>query len=559
MSPPLSLDRVIEGRHIASPSSILFTIPREILHLIIGHVASDKSHLASLALVNSTCRQLARSCQFSNLHLDYGSAAVQVLAMLQKEAVQKYRSSDRMTVSPSLGACVRQLTVDATEYWTSLRSILGRDSHSVLGRDEREIEIARSAAVVLSEHLDHFYWPTALLVIPTLPNLRSLCISGLTLDDDILDCLIGLPIKSLKLSGQFLRIPNVRTERNVCPLQTLETLRIDTGWEFGFASNNTGLDPSSFYKTLLASCCSSLHGLEIYHKKFDSFSEDKKFKEMPLSFCMEFPKLKRLIIRRLTVMDARALSCLVREGLTFLNITYDDDDDDTSQFLSEIGQIRTLDTVILSCFEATGSTSTRFIEINTQIRSLAIFWTADAFLERVIQSLHHHESLKRLSLKWQEDDIPEASLEKFSLLPSIEMLHLSAGDDSGWPHNWFVDHNKLRRYVGCLSHLRRLIITRDTYPLQSDEVGFLDPGRYYDFRKPGSASWAAHETRMLEHAFAYVQTLPMLEFLHIGQVIFTVEKSNGVREPVVTGSAWIGKGEYDVLEKEFRANDVLFP
>ncbi len=546
--PPLSFDRVIEGRHIASPSSILFTIPSEILDLIVGHVASEKSHLASLALVNSTCRQLARSCQFNNLHLDYGSTALEVLAMLQKEAVQRYRSSEGMTVSPSLGACVRQLKVDSAEYWPRLQSLLPPDFHSAAEQDEREVERARCVSAVLSEYLAHLYWPTALIVIPTLPNLQSLCIRGCTLDDGLLDCLIGLPIKNLDLTGEFLRTPNMRTRRNLCPLETLETLRIETSWEFDFAyNNNTELDPSGFYEALLASCCSNLRRLDISHSGSQSFIGKRSRHEMPLSFYMEFPKLKTLDIGCTTLVDARVLSCLVREGLTSLNIPYNDN----SQFLSELSQIHTLDTVLLHGFKSAGSTPTRFIEINTQIRSLAISWTADAFLRRVIQSLHHHGSLKRLSLVWQDADIPEGSLEKLSILPSIEMLHLSAGDNFGWPHDWFVDHNKLRRYVGHLSHLRRLIISRDTYPLRSNEVNIFDPGRYYDFRKPGSAFWAAHETLMLEHAFAYVQTLPMLEFLHIGQVLFTVQENNGVREPVVTGSAWVGDVEYNVLKKEF--------
>ncbi|KAI0553977.1 hypothetical protein F4679DRAFT_392132 [Xylaria curta] len=92
---------------------------------------------------------------------------------------------------------------------------------------------------------------------------------------------------------------------------------------------------------------------------------------------------------------------------------------------------------------------------------------------------------------------------------------------------------------------------RDTYSLLPDDVATVDPGRYYDFRRPGSPLWASHETRMYGHAVAYVQTLPMLEFLHIGQVLFAVEENGGHRRPVVTGSAWVGAREYNVLKEEF--------
>ncbi|KAI8952008.1 hypothetical protein F4801DRAFT_542488 [Xylaria longipes] len=556
--PPLLLDRVIEGRDIASPFSILFTIPREILHLIIGHVASDKMDLASLALVNSTCRQLARSCQFNYLHLDYSSTALEVLAMLQGEALQRHCSSDRMTVSPSLGACVRQLKVNSENYWSRYQSMLPPDFISAPAQqDDKEVERARCVAATLSESLIHLYWPTALQVIPTLPNLQSLCVTECAADDGLLDCLMGLSIRNLELRGDFSRIPNMLSRRNSCPLgMTLETLILRTGWEFDFGLNNTRLDASGFYKTLLASCCSNLRRFEFSHRVVNSFRRNNELTDIPLSFYMEFPKLKTLHIGFSTLVDARVVSCLVREGLTSLRIPYNDSD--TSQFLSEIGQIYTLDTILLKGFEATGSTPTRFIEANTQIRSLAVSWAVDAFLGRVIQSLHHHGNLKRLSLQWRETEIPEASLEKVSLLSSIEMLHISAGQQGGWPHDWFIDHDKIKTHVGRLSKLRRLVITRDTYQLPPDDVAIFEPGRYYDFREPGSRLWASHETRMYEHAVAYVRTLPILEFLHIGQVLFAVEENGGFRRPVVTGSAWVGERVYDVLKEEFGAQDATF-
>ncbi|KAI1741691.1 hypothetical protein F4680DRAFT_414760 [Xylaria scruposa] len=563
--PPLLLDRVIEGRDIASPSSILFTIPREILCLIIGYVASDKMDLASLALVNSTCRQLARSCQFNYLHIDYSPTALKILAMLQGEALQRYRSSDRMTVSSSLGACVRQLKVDTGNYWPRLKSMLPPDFIGAsAGPDEKEVERARCISSTLGEFINHLYWPAALQIISTLPNLQSLCVSGCATDDGLVDCLTGLSIRNLELKGDLLRIPNTRTKQNSYPLgNTLETLILETSWEIDFSPNNpnsTRLDASGFYRTLLASCCSNLRRLEFSHRRANPFKNFKmpgiiELTDMPLSFYMEFPKLKTLHIGSFTLVDAQVVSCLVREGLTSLGIPYDND---TSQFLSEIGQIHSLDTISLECFEATGATLTRFIEANTQIRSLAVSWTVDAFLGRIIQSLHYHGKLKRLSLAWRETEIPETSLEKVSLLSSIEILHLSAGDQSGWPHNWFVDHDKIKTYVSRLSKLRRLIITRDTYPLPPDDVALFEPGRYYDFRKPGSRFWTSHETRMYQHAVAYVQTHPVLEFLHIGQVLFAVEENGGHRRPVVAGSAWVGETEYNVLKEEFGVRDSSF-
>ncbi|KAI1781365.1 hypothetical protein F4818DRAFT_398809 [Hypoxylon cercidicola] len=540
--PPVSFNRVIEGSSIASTSSILFTIPTEILELIIGYVASDKSHLASLALVNSACRQLARSCQFKSIVLDYGSTATKVLALLSKEAAQRYRSADRVSISPSLGICVRQLMINASSYWSSVESFMPSTRHSETVVDDDELATARSVASILNEHLEHLYWPTVLLVIPTLPNLQSLTMESCELGDEVLDCLMGSSIKHLKLRGQFQRIPNVRLGRNSCPL---ETLSVDTSWDFHSAFDHPGqLDSSAFYQGLLELCCSSLRCLELAQRDFPGK------KDRPISFDIKFPELKTLQIGWFTSVDARAVSCLVREGLSSLSIPYDDPP-------SELGQINTLDTLILYGNEATGSAPARLIKSNTQIRSLAIrHGRSDTFLRHAIQSLRYHENLKSLSLIWEENDIPEASLEQLSFLSQVEVIHISAGELFGWPHDWFVDHSIIGGYLSRLVNLRRLIIQRDTYLPPPGVEDIVDPMRYYHFRKPGSRRWATHEARMLDHASMYVRLLPRLEFIHIGQVLFTVKKNGEFRKPIVTGSAWVGENEYEVLKEEFEVYNV---
>lgn len=67
---PLLLDSVMEGKPCISGSRLL-GIPAEILAIIVDFIADDKPTLAALALVNSDCRQLARSCQFVDICFDY--------------------------------------------------------------------------------------------------------------------------------------------------------------------------------------------------------------------------------------------------------------------------------------------------------------------------------------------------------------------------------------------------------------------------------------------------------------------------------------------------------
>jgi F-box domain len=106
---PLSFDRVMEGRPAAT-SAPLFGLPDEILSIIIQHV--DHQSLKSLALVNSDCRQIARSVQFNSIRLDYGQQSWNLLYILAKEAIERLSDTESgMTLRPAIGACIRRITV----------------------------------------------------------------------------------------------------------------------------------------------------------------------------------------------------------------------------------------------------------------------------------------------------------------------------------------------------------------------------------------------------------------------------------------------------------------
>src|SRR4051812_1186865 len=70
---PLAFDRVNEGRAPKSNCPLL-KLPLEVLGYISGYVPRDS--LAAFALVNTDCRQLARSRQFASVLLDYSDASL---------------------------------------------------------------------------------------------------------------------------------------------------------------------------------------------------------------------------------------------------------------------------------------------------------------------------------------------------------------------------------------------------------------------------------------------------------------------------------------------------
>lgn len=540
---PLTFNRVMEGRPIAATSSRLLNIPVELLTIIVGYVALDKSDLASLARVNSDCRQLARSCQFHTLVLDFSARAIQILPQLQKEAVQRLRSPQGLTLSPSLGACVRTLRSDLSEYWPQVGALKVDDE-----KDETKLDQWRAAARLIADYMNDLYMPTVLLVIPTLPHLESLALASCNLDDELLDCLTMCRLKDLKLEGSFMRTPNIRAGRKPWPLRTLD---VNASWDFQFSYKPLGeLDSSSFWQALLEMCCLTLRYLKLELRSMDHIPglEHMKF---PISFNVGFPNLTVLSIDDSTLLDATTLHTLLQSDLNFLKVNYEDPV--SRQVLCEVDRIPTLKTLLLGGCNLPPAASTHFIEINTQLVSFAAEASQpDAFLRRLIYSLIDHDNLRTLSLKWTESEIPDESLDELALLPQVEVLHLSAGSSSGYPHDWFVDHDKLNSHLGQLANLRRLLITRDTYQLPADEIDFGEPDRYYDHRGPKHGEkWTTHVTQMLEHASAYVQTFPKLEFICVGQVLFTVQVVAGTRKPVVTGTAWIGEGGYAVLRKEF--------
>ena len=61
-------------------------MPAEILAEIVNLLGDSKSALANLALVNSDCRQLARTSQFAEVPFDYSAQSKGLFAHLAKEA-----------------------------------------------------------------------------------------------------------------------------------------------------------------------------------------------------------------------------------------------------------------------------------------------------------------------------------------------------------------------------------------------------------------------------------------------------------------------------------------
>jgi hypothetical protein len=145
----------MEGRPPKS-KALFFRFPYEILSIILGHI--DDSSLASLALVDRDCQQLARSCQFSSVVLDYSDNAFQLLNTLTIETIQRSKNQD-MTAQPSIGACIRRITVKTHPEWlTYLHGIKYSPDFDSLDEEEKMTRLIRANAMYYDYYLETIKW-----------------------------------------------------------------------------------------------------------------------------------------------------------------------------------------------------------------------------------------------------------------------------------------------------------------------------------------------------------------------------------------------------------------
>jgi hypothetical protein len=204
-------------------------------------------------------------------------------------------------------------------------------------------------------------------------------------------------------------------------------------------------------------------------------------------------------------------------------------------------------------------------------------------LPLLVESFHN---LASLSLVWEGISISESALEQIGTLRSLRQLKLSAGAQSGWRPNWFVDHDAASSRLSRLKNLRNLTFNLDTYKKRSgasfnksDEDYYS--GRFFEPWDDGEREiWQArmaeldprsvdteatsgegdpifderrirtfetvHSMRMQAQATKYVDALPSLRSIYVGKTLFSVEDSARGRQAVVVSRE---SGEYGYLRQ----------
>ncbi|KAE8547738.1 hypothetical protein EYB25_009531 [Talaromyces marneffei] len=551
---PLTLDRLLEGRPIAAQNSSLLNLPVEILSEIVKYIETDKSSLASLALVNSDCRQLARSCQFRDVLIDFSPRSSYILGVLIREATERMRTKDRLTRRPALGACVRYMTTNLTHYWKERKAMRPKISEGEASTDRAAFQQWMELSGNVSTRIDHVYDPSLLLVITTLPHLEILDWDKVAdINPYFLDSLGASTVKHLKFEGN-LDSDNMAMQLEDGASWPLLSLDIHVKWDFGYRWERETVDASPFWNGLFQACCSTLRILKCTHIQIHR-REDKA-----ISFNAHFPHLQFLFIQYdMPISQPSLISLLQSPRLSTLVINIGDSI--TVNAMDQVGYLRSLETLVWNGVNLPATLSLRSLEHNSQLKKFGILWSqSPSLLERIVPALTSCYNLKTLSLIWDEKIISSVTLMSLSRLSSLEELHISAGHQTGWRHNWFVDHNAIRNILAPLRKLKIFLISRDSYQINK-QLPNAEENSYYDYRVPSGDDYIEfmeqqqsaddgqvidslhdvweklHLRRMTQQAEKYAAVFLELQWIYIGQLVFTFLQCPDGQQVTVSSSA----------------------
>ena len=520
--PPLSLlfDRVSEGRKPVSGSKLL-QIPLEVLALVVRMV--PEASLASLALVNSDCRQLARSRQFPSLHFDYSNRTLAIIKKLQEEATER-SNHEGLTKKPALGPCIRRLTVATHPGWLQYRhNVELSESFNALPKKEQSKRLTTACNAFFGSYITSIQ--DLLSNRTVLPHLELLDWEDMiALQPSFYDAITCSSIQHLKLyrvnvDKMFTINPPQSQPSRAWQLRSLYLELIP-------AMGNSKMDVSRLCTSMLHVCAPSLRSLTW------SSCSPKPIQTDGLGPSPHFPSLRHLRLQFLKLVDVCYLKELVHDELSALDVDIESSSA-CSEFFDGRGRVPALEILVWSSFNLPESQSLAFLEANPQISKLSIPGSASATLleERILPMLaKSFSNLTSLSLVWDSLSIPCQTMECISQITTLEQLHLSAGNQFGWRHDWPIDHQVMQRYLRNLPLLKKLAFSRDSYSnglTVSCERYYVDGIRklqdVLDDNHTKEKFEEEHRQWIIGQADDYIAEMPRLEWLYFGQIIMAVE------------------------------------
>ncbi|KAI9898005.1 hypothetical protein N3K66_006365 [Trichothecium roseum] len=499
----LHLDTVMQGRPRAS-SSRLLQMPAEVLANIVNFLIHDKQTLASLALVNSDCQELARSCQFAEVTYTYSFPTIELVLSLFRKYILKLQRS-------TFGPCIRKFTYAPRGFFiaghhSDLSACLREpmlDSYQGENREDLRTQ-ANGTYVSIRTFL--------LRAVSTImPNLETfVVVDRYPLDSNFFQEVTQSAVRHLKLYGVYIEEPWALTPPLTPPIWPLRSLYLDVSLPSTFSAEAAELGAgqeridhpmTTFFTTLFRLCGSSLEALTWDFR--DSLPAENwrvlSLGDKPQSF----PNLRhlRLLSPHHNLDTLGVLSLLYTSNLRSLEFPSSLLESHAAllPMLADSKPLRDLENLVLPHLPHNDKACMRTTEFIVQHRHVKKLYIADldlspnTCLDRFIipaLATANFSNLSCLSLEWgggrqegrHEAHIPHDSLAVVGAITSLEKLRLGAGISTGWRHQWVVDHTKLRASIAGLERLKMLALTRDTYHMSPDD----DASKYYSERLVGA-------------------------------------------------------------------------
>lgn len=563
---PLLLDSVMDGKPRVSGSRLL-GIPAEILANIVDYIADDLPTLAALALVNSDCRQLTRSCQFVDICFDYHPQDFNLLRALLEEALPR----DGAVSQPTIGACIRRITVNShpqnvvSVHWELYESIFGK--RRGLCTQERKEELLEEA------NQQYFTYRSALLtaISASMPHLETIawydCVS---VDAYFFHSIAFSPIKHLKLSQVSIEEPYIMEPPLTPEVMQLHSLHVDVQLALrqeDLAGLSMPREISPFFKSLFLRCAPTLESLAWPSFDLNGSKETISLGDEAISF----PRLRQLKLPWFKLAPS-VLKSFFSAPLRQLALPSFDESETTENFLANCEPLRDLLTLVIPSLKnlKTAEALVSFLEKHINLQELCIKQSLRTVLDSQIIPLlsgGNFSNLLSLSLSWSGPGmndprphiatIAEESIAAIGTIVSLEQLCLAAGEIFGWRHQWLVNHEILRSNLKKLTKLKKLAICRDTYRTRNT----LEVEAYYEEQILWGTDWSdvrarpeldeaagvedgdafsggiwerVHRNRMLLQAEKYAATLPSLEWIYCGQWPMAIqERGNGTSKAAI--------------------------
>lgn len=523
-SPRYSLARSFLNEEPYRPISRLriFSLPEVCVGQILSYLSGPD--LASLALVDKDCRQLARARQFRSVWLNYSSASMGLLKKLVSEACDRVGTtslegrkwgSDKQKWT--LGACIRRISIafepksEKTKYkptsWVDSRRRNNEGAEFHLSH-MNALELVLQAAV---PNLDFLDWKDRIPITPILTNaiinspITKLELHSVTLTHDF------------DVSGGESERARRWQEKPKWQLRTL-VLRLSTAF-----THNGGT--VVFTRSILKLAAPTLEELV-----WDGFLDSGEEADGWHSFGPEpirFPKLKKLEMTRVLMADDTVLSSFLpakdeEVKLIHLWLSYSYQGLKPGPFLAKRGHIPTLKHLNWPDFALYDDIDlcVSFISANPQLETFRLEdpapKLADEHLVPLFASTFHN--LTSLALVWETTEIGSASLALIAKIVTLKHLWLSAGKQCSMEFDWLIDHKRLRKRLRPLKELEWFALTRDYYPNGNKHFRYTHP--------PQSQEWEDdHRKTMVRHATAFALPHPKLEWVYFGQIPMSIERS----------------------------------